>query len=613
MPVWLGCLHSDDGYATVIQDFRGRYDSQGKDLPFFESGWGEHRDGLDTLTWIAAQPWCDGNIGTQGASAMGITQILTAAAGAPLVKAQYIGVSTASVYHSAAYPGGGLGLALIMGWLTEQDFNSDNVWLTALHPFYDSHWRLLDAEPRTPAVEQPGVFFGGWYDIFQQGTIDAFLDRQVHGGMGARGHQKLIIGPWAHRYPEQGVPEPAIGFLQECLRWWDYWLKGIETGIMDEPMLRVWLQESVEPRTFYAVRPGRWIAEPAWPSPHITSQTFTLNGAGTLTSPLPPLERRGSEGEVRLDLLGAQACGLEAGVWCPYGSQAEMPGDQRTEDSLSLCFTSAPLEAPMEILGFPEVGLTVAVDRPNALLAVRLCDVAPTGASTLVSWGLLNLTHRDPYGHEQPRPLEPGQRYSVTLRLNVITHSLPVGHRWRVAVSPTYWPHAWPSPEPVTLSLFTGEEENDGGWLKLPVRAPRVEDANLTPFEPPESTAPLAVETLSTGSRSRVIRRDVVQGLFQIIDHGERGAQRLIASGVEYERSNSDTFTLIEGDPLSASVQCDLTIKISRGDWRTRVETSSLMSADAETFRVTNVLNAYEGNTRVFNKTWTFTVPRDMV
>jgi hypothetical protein len=202
----------------------------------------------------------------------------------------------------------------------------------------------------------------------------------------------------------------------------------------------------------------------------------------------------------------------------------------------------------------------------------------------------------------------------VTVRLNAVAHALPVGHRWRVAVSPTYWPHAWPSPETVTLSLFAGESAGIGSsWLKLPVRAPQPDDENLAPFQPPESAAPLAAETLSIGFRRRVIRRDIVQGLYQIIDHGERGGQRLIASGVEYERSNSDTFTIVEGDPLSASVQCDLTIKISRGDWRTRVETSSLMSADAENFRVTNVLNAYEGNTRVFNKSWTFTVPRDLV
>jgi hypothetical protein len=306
-------------------------------------------------------------------------------------------------------------------------------------------------------------------------------------------------------------------------------------------------------------------------------------------------------------LRGAQTCGLEAGVWCPYGSQAELPGDQRAEDGRSLCFTSAPLETPMEILGFPEVRLAVAVDQPDALLAVRLCDIAPGGASTLVSWGLLNLTHRE--SHTDPTPLEPGRRYYVVVCLNTVAHALPAGHRWRVAVSPTYWPHAWPSPQPVELSLFV-----DGtSQLDLPVRPPRPEDSDLPPFGPPEIAAPLPVEKLSSGGRTRTLRRDVVSGLAQIIDHGERGGFRILANGTEYDRSSMDIYSIVEGDPLSASVQCDLTIKIGREAWRVRIETSSLMTADSYTFRVTNILNAYEGNIRVFSKTWNFSVARNLV
>jgi hypothetical protein len=294
-------------------------------------------------------------------------------------------------------------------------------------------------------------------------------------------------------------------------------------------------------------------------------------------------------------------------VWCPYGQAGDFPSDQRAEDGQSLSFTSPPLEGPMEILGFPEVTLGLTADRPLALVAVRLCDVAPDGASTLVSWGLLNLTHRQ--SHAGPTPLEPGKRYTVVVRLNACGHALPAGHRWRVAVSPTYWPHAWPSPEAVTLTLFTGVD----CWLALPTRTPRPEDAELPPFAPPETAPLLAHELLRSGSTRRAVHHDPIEGVYRLVEHSDGGRRRLLDSGLEFEADATNTFTIVEGEPLSASVRCERSITVARGDWHTRVETTSLMSADAEQFHVTNVLDAYKGHTRVFTKRWSHSVPRDLV
>jgi predicted acyl esterase len=235
-------------------------------------------------------------------------------------------------------------------------------------------------------------------------------------------------------------------------------------------------------------------------------------------------------------------------VWCAFGLAGDFPSDQRSEDGLSLCFTSAPLPEPLEILGFPDVMLTVASDKPNALVAVRLCDVSPTGASTLVSRGMLNLTHRE--SHEAPAPLEPGTRYAVTVRLKPVAYSMPAGHRWRVAVSPTYWPFAWPSPEPATLSVFAGHACR----LDLPVRPPRTEDVSLRPFAPPETAVPPAVEWLRPAARNRAIHRDLVSGLSEVVDRTDDGWYRL-PTGTECENIKTDTFTIREGDPLSAQVR----------------------------------------------------------
>ncbi|MGQ0602903.1 MAG: CocE/NonD family hydrolase C-terminal non-catalytic domain-containing protein, partial [Anaerolineales bacterium] len=332
---------------------------------------------------------------------------------------------------------------------------------------------------------------------------------------------------------------------------------------------------------------------------HITPQAYILDD-GRLTS--ADGGQRSANAAQYSSVRGTEACGMEAAIWCPYGVDGEYPPDQRAEDGRSLCFISAPLTERMETLGFPEVTLIVASDQPNALLAVRLCDVSPDGSSLLVSRGLLNLTHRE--SHEFPTPLEPGWQYTVTVRLNAISHAIPVGHRWRVAISPTYWPHAWPSPTPVTLSVFSGT-------LSLPVRAPRSGD--LPPFGPSEVSAPLEIERIRSRTRERTTRHDVARGLYEIVDPMDHGHLRLKASGVEHGRINQTTFRIVEGDPLSAEVTCEWTIHIGRKEWQTRVETKSVMTADASHFRVTNVLDAYEGNVRVFGKTWNFNVPRDLV
>lgn len=602
------------GYASVRVDMRGSGDSDG--ILFDEYLPQEQDDALEVLRWLAAQPWCTGAVGIIGKSWGGFNGLQIAARRPPELKAVISVYSTDDRYaDDVHYMGGCLLAADMLPWAsTMLAYNARppdpahvgdrwrEMWLERLertppfieawlsHQRRDAYWKHGSVCENYADITCPVYAIGGWADAYTNAVLRLLA--------GLPGPRKGLIGPWGHQYPDEGVPGPAIGFLQECLRWWDYWLKGIDTGIMDEPMLRVWMQDSVEPHPGRAEWPGRWVAEPSWPSPNIQTRSYWLNASGLGETPEP---------ETRLAYRGTQHAGLDAGSWCPYGHPDDLPSDQRDEDGLALSFTSLPLEEPLEILGFPEVELTVASDRPNALVAVRLCDVAPTGASTLITRGLLNLTHRA--SHEHPAPLEPGQPYTVTVRLNAIAYAVPAGHRLRVAVSPTYWPFAWPSPEPVTLSVFAGEPS----WLRLPTRPPRSEDIELPPFEPPEGSPPLTVEVLRTGFNNRFKRYDVANGVFELTVHRDNGRRRLVRSGIEYEESGTDTYTIVEGDPLSATVRCERRIYIARGDWRTRVETVSALSADAETFYVTNLIDAYAGNTRIFTKTQSLQVPRDLV
>jgi hypothetical protein len=344
-------------------------------------------------------------------------------------------------------------------------------WLT--HQRRDDFWKHGSVCENFSDIITPVYAVGGWQDGYTN-AVPRLL-------AGLSGPRKGLIGPWSHGYPEVTLPGPQIGFQQECLRWWDHWLKGLDTGIMAEPMLTTWVQDSQPPKPFYEYRPGHWAQLESWPSPTIVPARAYFSAAGLTSEPGPLTPRV---------IASTQHCGQTSGIWCPYGKPGDTPRDQRPDDALSLCFDSPTLQSPISILGFPQITLTLSADQPNALIAARLCDVAPTGESTLVSWGMLNLTHRD--SHSDPQPLITNNQYTVQLSLNVIGYTLPVGHHWRIALSPTYWPHAWPSPQAVTLTLHSG-------YLDLPT-LPVDHSATRLPdhWTKPEHAQPLALETLAS-------------------------------------------------------------------------------------------------------------------
>jgi predicted acyl esterase len=602
------------GYAAVRVDLRGSGDSDGLLLDEYLPQ--EQEDALQVLAWIAAQPWCTGDVGMTGISWGGFNALQVAAHRPPQLKAILTLCSTDDRYADDVHYMGGCLLAndqltwassmfvrnalppdpRFVGerwremWFERMERTPPYVEAWMEHQRRDAYWKQGSVCEDYEAITCPVYAVGGWADSYTNAVLRLLSGLSVP--------RKGLIGPWAHLYPESGVPGPAIGFLQESLRWWDTWLKGRDTGIMEEPMLRVWMQESIEADPGCTKWPGRWVAEPSWPSSHVSTADLYLRESGLGETPDADLEAA---------FRGLQHCGIDGAVWCGHGLPADLPPDQRAEDGRSLVFDSAPLAEDVEILGFPRVSLTLAVDRPLALLAVRLCDVAPTGASTLISRGLLNLTHRE--GREQPQPLQPGRQYTVQLPLNAAAHALPAGHRWRLAISPTYWPWAWPSPEAVTLRLYGGA----GSKLSLPVRPPREEDASLPPFPEPEIAPPQEVETQRSASRTYTVQHDVVQNRFRLVDGRDGGSKRIVVNGLEQETVGTNTYSIVEGDPLSAEVRCERLMRVGRGSWQVTMETTSTMTADEETFFITNVLEAYEGDVRVFARTWDHQIARDLV
>jgi putative CocE/NonD family hydrolase len=601
------------GYAAVRVDMRGSGDSDGLLLDEYLPQ--EQQDALEVIAWIASQPWCTGNVGMMGISWGGFNSLQVAAHRPPALKAIITVCSTDDRYTDDCHYMGGCVLGSdLLNWASIMfAYNGlppdpavvgerwREMWFKRLegtqpfieswlsHQQRDAFWKQGSVDEDYRAIACPVYAVGGWADPYTN-SIPRLLE-------GLSVPRKGLIGPWVHAYPHIAVPQPAIGFLQECLRWWDCWLKGIDTGVMDDPMLRVWMPEGVLPQALEPVWPGRWIAEAGWPPAHIKSRVCVLS-EGQLMDAVQPARS--------ITFEGAQTNGATAGVWCPSDGKFGMPIDQRTDDGLSICFTSVPLQEPEEILGFPELNLKFSVDQPNALLAVRLNDVFPDGGSRLVSWGLLNLTHRE--SHAQPEPLEPGKVYQVKVRLNAAAYRLNAGHRWRVAISPTYWPHAWPSPAAVKLTIYTGEQT----WLSLPLRGPSELDDSLAPFGPPEGAPLLEYESLRVEDSSRTITYDVVKGRLQMVDWVDGGRNRL-SNGLIHDNVTINKFSILEGQPTSARVQCERQIEISRGDWETHVETLSVMTSDKDYFYLTNVLDTYEGPVRVFTKSWTKKIRREMV
>ncbi len=600
------------GYAAVRVDQRGTGESDGilddEYLPL------EQSDACEVIAWLAEQSWCTGTVGMIGISWSGFNGLQVASHRPPALKAIVTLCSTDDRYaDDVHYDGGCIGSDMLQWAASMFAWNARppdpaivgdrwrEMWLNRMreappfidhwlgHQRRDAYWKQGSVCEDYTDIEAAVYAVGGWADGYTN-AIPRLLE-------GLPGPRKGLIGPWAHAWPQAGPPEPTIGFLQEITRWFDHWLKGIDTGMMAEPMLRAWIQEPLPPATSYTEIPGRWVAESQWPPTSTRPYEYALNLGRIDLEPGP---------EVAVPIRGIQTAGWDAGSWCPYGEPADWPGDQRAMDGMSVTFDSDPLTERFEILGFPEVTLELESDRPNALVIVRLCEVAPDGSSTLVTRALQNLTHRD--SDEFPEQLEPGKRYSVTVRLDACGHAFAPGNRIRIGVSPTYWPWAWPSPEAATLTILTGASR-----LTLPIRPPSPADEQLMPFGTPEESPPLPTTLLQSGPAGRDLTRDLSTGRQRLVYDWDVGGVSRLPNGLECGDTNTTTFEIVEGDPLSASVRCRMTGTQSRADWHTRWESDSVMTCDAETFRVITTLLAYEGDACVFSNTWTSEFAREFV
>ncbi len=572
------------GYAGVRVDTRGSGESGG--LLADEYSQQELDDALEVIAWLASQPWCSGAVGMMGISWGGFNALQVAALRPPALKAIITLCSTDDRYADDVHYMGGAKLNAGFGWasfifadichppdpaLVGERWRE--MWLDRLenlplflerwlqHQQRDAYWKHGSVCEDYGAIQCPVYAVGGWTDGYTN-AIPRLLER-------LKVPCKGLIGPWAHSYPHFALPGPQIGFLQEALRWWDHWLKGEPTGVMDEPLLRAWISDSVKPASSHQTLPGRWVTEPSWPPPSVRVKRLHLTDMG-LRDTVSPLAPR--------DVCSPLNLGNHAGEWCPFGRGNDQADDQREDDALSLLFETSPIQAEIELLGSPVVELEIASDKPIAHLIARLCDVRPDGESLRLSFGALNLTHRQ--SHETPRALEPGRRYRIRLKLNDCGARLPAGHRLRLALSTSYWPMVWPSPEQATVTVHWGT-------LDLPARTAGGETP--TPMPLPESAPAEPVSRPRPG----VVRLDRLD----------------IETATQWDfRLDVDT-----NDPLTAVAEMRKVQTVARGDWSTKVEAAMRMTCTREDFEVTASIRAYDGDKEVCQRDWDVTIPRNLI
>lgn len=425
------CVH---GYNLVAQSVRGREGSGGTDAVFRADGWGTEQDGYDTIDWIVAQPFATDRVGMMGDSALGIAQYLAAGALHPSLTCCFATVGTGDLYEDLFFPGGVFQRALVEGWLAGQGSSS---FLADLqdHPNQDAWWDPVDLSQRAGLVDVPFLHQAGWFDIFQAGATRSF--RQLQDG-GAP--QKLVIGPWSHlhlyersqgqlTYPVNAT-EHDDDFGNE-LRFFEYWLKGIDNGYYDSPAVRYYVMGDVDDPT----APGNeWRTADQWPPASSVVRSFWMVEDGVLTT--DPRTRAALDAPLNryvqylfdpsdpAPTLGGNNFLL------PPGPFDQGPVEARDD---VVAFTTEVLEAPVEVTGDVRARLLVSSDRRDTDFMVKLCDVYPDGRSMLVTEGALHARHH--LGHDSEHLLFPGQPTWMDVDMWGTSIVFQTGHRIRVTIT----------------------------------------------------------------------------------------------------------------------------------------------------------------------------------
>jgi len=596
------------GYAVARVDIRGTGNSEGRLIPYEYSDI-EQEDGEAVIDWLSRQPWSNGNIGMFGISWGGFNAIQMAVRNPPALKAIIAVDATEDLYQDDVHFMDGI--MHLDSWEMSQDldnarpgapdyvideayfenrFDTEPWMLTYKKQQRDGpFWDRASARDKYDRIRIPTFHIGGWYDGYRD-SLPRMLEN-------AAGPVKALIGAWIHAWPNEPYPDPGMEWRREGVRWFDNWLRGIDTGIMEEPRLAVYVRDWHPPGPYLEFAPGHWRWEAGWPIERIRPQSLFPQANHTLSGARPEPDQ----------LRNVPSTGVEGGG--PVMWWGDVAPDQRPTDAFGLVYDSAPLTADTEILGLPLTRLQVSADAPRANWVVRLSDVAPDGTVTLVTGAAFNGSHRN--SAREPEALVPGQWFPLEIEMHFTSWVFPQGHRIRLAVNNAQWPMLWPTPFPVTTRLQLGGPEASA--LVLPV-VPPAESSPAPSFAAPESGPELpGYEDIDLGTSSgygeiSAVTRNPATGEATAVATNS-GATRY-PWGVERYREAIEHRTF-DSEPWKTSMKGSHQIEVSLPDRTLSWQAELDFSSDRENFHYHYVRRLLRNGELLREKSWDETIPRD--
>ena len=597
------------GYVVARVDIRGTGNSQGRTIPY-EYSEIELSDGDAVIAWLAKQDWSNGNVGMFGISWGGFNSIQMAVRKPPALKAFVALMATEDLYQEDVHYMDGI--IHIDSWMMSHDlsnampgapeFRLDEDWLrnrfevepsifTYMREQRDgSFWDRASARDKYEQIQIPGYYIGGWYDGYRD-SPPRMLEH-------VKAPVKAMIGPWDHYYPHNAWPAPQVEWRHEAVRWFDQWLKGIDTGILDEPRFAVYVRDWHPPGPGVDEIPGHWRWEEGWPIERSVTKTFYAGQDHGLSS--------SPSAQATHSLKYKPSVGLAGGG--PVMWWGNIPPDQQSMDDYSLIYDSHPLDSPLEILGMPRAILKVSADVSRANWVVRICDVAPDGSVTQVGGAAFNGTHRK--SAREPEDLIPGKVFPLEIEMHFTSWVFPKGHRIRFAINNAQWPMLWPTPYQMTTTLAIGGVE--GARVELPVVPPA--DRPVPKFKLPEEGPSLPdYASVDSGNVSgyaeiKSIQRDEQSGAaFGIATNA---TSFRYPWGLEHfeERLEHRTSDL---NPAETSVIGIYAVAIDLKDRTIRMEQNVVFKSDLKNFHMNFIRRFKVNGETLHEKQWNETFPRD--
>ena len=597
------------GYVVARVDIRGTGNSEGLLIPYEYSDQ-ELDDGEVVIDWLSRQSWSNGNIGIFGISWGGFNSIQLAVRNPPALKAFIAVCATEDLYQDDVHYMDGI--IHMDSWMMAQDlynampgapeyridedffrnhFDTEPTMFTYMRQQRDGpFWDRASARDKYDQIKIPGFHIGGWYDGYRD-SLPRMLEN-------VSAPVKALIGPWDHYFPHNAAPKPAIEWRHEAVRWFDQWLKGKQTGIMDEPRFAVYVRDWHPPGPTLEHAPGKWRWEAGWPIERARTLTLFAQDNHTLSA--------GQAKPATHRLRYKASSGVEAGgpvMW--WGSIAH---DQRPTDAFSLVYDSDPLTEELEILGIPRALLRVSADASQANWYVRVSDVAPDGSVTQVSGAGLNGTHR--ISARQPQLLEPGKEFPLDIEMHFTSWVFPKGHRIRFAISNAQWPMLWPTPYRMSTTLALGGD--DGARLKLP-QIPSGKWDEPVFKEPVDSPLLPGYETIDSGNVSGYgeissVDRDPRNGDATAIATNTGGTR--YPWGVEAFEEHIEHKTS-DSNPAKTSAKGVYALQIKMEERTVRLEAEVEFRSDLENFHLSFIRRLKENGEVIREKNWNETIPRD--